>query len=216
MWHTHFYSLSVSASHFFIIPRSIDSSASSSAHALQPARSHLGSDRRGDGGQEVQCQPIGTPFSSRCHAEREGQSCWQRRGEKTDHFIYHSHPGRRDQTSVCMIEESHQSVRSKPRCYVNQISASQFLVLERYNWYVEETAGFSVYFVTEILVKVFFFQHWLVFRQLREKCSSLIKKAKFYLTQRGFGKPLNPFVSNISKNLCWLCCSWQIWSVGLF
>lgn len=33
MWHTHFCNLSVCASHFFIIPRSIDSSASSSAHA---------------------------------------------------------------------------------------------------------------------------------------------------------------------------------------
>lgn len=34
MWHTRFCSLSVCASHFFIIPRSIDSSASSSAHAV--------------------------------------------------------------------------------------------------------------------------------------------------------------------------------------
>lgn len=33
MWHTHFCSLSVCTSHFFIIPRFIDSSASSSAHA---------------------------------------------------------------------------------------------------------------------------------------------------------------------------------------
>lgn len=33
MWHTHFCNLSVCASHFFIIPRSIDSCASSSAHA---------------------------------------------------------------------------------------------------------------------------------------------------------------------------------------
>lgn len=33
MWHAHFCNLSVCTSHFFIIPRSIDSSASSSAHA---------------------------------------------------------------------------------------------------------------------------------------------------------------------------------------
>lgn len=124
MWHTHFCNLSVCTSHFFIIPRSIDSSASSSAHAAtrpltpwQPSATwrQAGSALSADRGALQQ-------LLSRQEKVKAADSGG---GKKTDHFIYHSYLMRRDQTSVCMIEDVHRLLQY----YINQISDNPFILI---------------------------------------------------------------------------------------
>lgn len=76
--------------------------------------------------QEVQCQPIRTPFSSRCHGEREKVKAADRGGEKnkTDHFI--SHRTRRgDQTSAYVMEGSQRTSRSNRPQTINSVRATR-------------------------------------------------------------------------------------------
>lgn len=72
MWHTHFCNLSVCASHFFIIPRSIDSCASSSAHAAtRPLTPWQPSAKWRQAGSALSADRAS--FSSCCHAERRSK-----------------------------------------------------------------------------------------------------------------------------------------------
>lgn len=120
MWHARFRGLSVSASHFFIIPHSIDSSASSNAPRDGPDLSHLGSDRRTDGRQEVQHQPIRTSFSRLCQGEGEKVNAADRGGRRRNGSLHFPFP------PVEEIKHPPEELRSDARHWL--------LIISTWNW----------------------------------------------------------------------------------
>lgn len=130
-WHARFCSLSVCTSHFFIIPRSIDPSSSSSVRAAarpltpwQPTAvwRQAGSALSADPG--VLQQPLSRRWGGKVRAADSGGR-ERREKKKTDHFIYYSYLREGEQTSVCVMEESRRWVRSKPQFFINYTGDKQ-------------------------------------------------------------------------------------------
>lgn len=120
MWHARFCGLSVSASHFFIIPHSIDSSASSNAPRDGPDLSHLGSDGCTDGRQDVQHQPIRTSLSSLCQGEEEKVIAADRGGRRRNGSLHFPFP------PVEEIKHPPEELRSDARHWL--------LIISTWNW----------------------------------------------------------------------------------
>lgn len=130
MWHTCFCSLSVCPSHFFIIPRSIDSSASSSARAAtrpltpwQPSAKWRQAGSALSADQDVLQQPLS-------HQERRSKLLTME-GEKKHitSFTIPTWGGEIKHTPVWFRRVIGQ-VRSKLQRYINQISDNRFHLVE--------------------------------------------------------------------------------------